>query len=61
MKTGSRGSALPSGSTSDRPIKTYGADRTCAVCDTKLSRYNESGRCGVHRGWGEGTGRRATP
>ena len=50
---GGRSGAIPSSGT-ERPMKTYGTDRTCAMCDTKLSRYNESGRCGVHRGWGAG-------
>jgi hypothetical protein len=27
------------------------------VCNTRLSRYNESRECGVHRGWGDGRGR----
>lgn len=35
-----------------RPIQSYDRDRTCSVCDTRLSRYNESGTCGVHAGWG---------
>jgi hypothetical protein len=54
MKSG-RSAALPT-SGGERPMKTYGTDRTCSVCDTKLSRYNESGQCGVHRGWGAGPG-----
>ncbi len=47
-------SALPGSGA--RPLQTYGADRTCSSCDTRLSRYNESGRCSVHHGWGEASG-----
>jgi hypothetical protein len=43
----------------DRPMKQYGTGRKCEVCDTPLSRYNESARCGVHRGWGAGPQRSA--
>ncbi|HYU58338.1 MAG TPA: hypothetical protein VEO00_09850 [Actinomycetota bacterium] len=53
MKRTGGSSALPKGG-SDRPIRSYGEDRTCSICDTRLSRYNESGTCSVHRGWGAG-------
>ena len=55
MKSTTRSTALPP--SGDRPIQTYGEDRVCVVCHTRLSRYNESGRCGAHRGWGDGPGR----
>lgn len=47
-----RSSALPTDS--GKPIRTYGEARVCSECGTVLSRYNESGRCSVHRGWGDG-------
>ncbi|MGH2723974.1 MAG: hypothetical protein ACRDI0_06850 [Actinomycetota bacterium] len=50
MKRSPKVTTLPS--RSDRPIRVYGEDRTCSACDTRLSRYNESGGCGVHDGWG---------
>jgi len=59
MKPSTRSAALPAGPV--RAIQTYGEDRTCVICDTRLSRYNESGRCGAHRGWGDGPGRLDKP
>jgi hypothetical protein len=59
MKARTRSAALPAGPV--HPIQTYGKDRTCLVCQTRLSRYNESGRCGAHRGWGDGPRRRDEP
>lgn len=50
MKRSPKVAALPS--SSNRPISSYGKDRTCLVCDVRLSRYNESLACGVHDGWG---------
>jgi hypothetical protein len=59
MKSSTRSTALPTAG--DRPIQTYGVDRICVVCHTRLSRYNQSGRCGAHRGWGDGPGRLDEP
>jgi hypothetical protein len=59
MKASTRSTALPVAG--DRAIQTYGKDRTCVVCHTPLSRYNESGRCGSHGGWGDGPGRLDEP
>jgi hypothetical protein len=55
MKSTTRSAALPAAG--DRAIQSYGEGRTCDVCHTRLSRYNESGRCGAHRGWGDGPDR----
>ncbi|MCA1726839.1 MAG: hypothetical protein LC722_04035 [Actinobacteria bacterium] len=55
MKRNTSIAALSSG---ERPMKSFGTDRTCSVCETKLSRYNSSDQCGIHRGWGEGEKRR---
>jgi hypothetical protein len=51
MSGSRRGVAIPTGN--GRPLTTYEKDRTCALCDTRLSRYNESPWCSVHRGWGD--------
>jgi hypothetical protein len=59
MKSSTRSTTLPAAR--DRAIQTYGEDRTCVVCHTRLSRYNESGRCGAHRGWGDGPSRLDEP
>ena len=56
MKNSNRGAGLPTGD--GRPIRTYGEGRTCTVCGTPLSRYNESRWCGVHRGWGASADRK---
>ena len=51
MKPSTRSAALPT--TGNRAIQSYGKGRFCVVCYTPLSRYNESGRCGSHGGWGD--------
>ena len=35
------------------PLETYATGRRCAAegCSAKLSRYNPSDTCSVHRGW----------
>ncbi len=39
--------------TSGAPLEQYDRKRRCAVaeCGAKLSRYNPSDTCSVHRGW----------
>jgi hypothetical protein len=56
-----RNNSIAALGSSERPMKSYGEGRTCAACDTKLSRYNESGRCGIHAGWGRTSGKPNTP
>jgi hypothetical protein len=36
-------------------LETFTADRRCGheTCDVKLSRYNPSDTCSVHRGWAD--------
>lgn len=38
---------------SGEPIESYARGRCCAVesCNARLSRYNPSDTCSVHRGW----------
>lgn len=42
-----------------QPLDQYAADRHCAAegCTSKLSRYNPSETCSVHRGWVDTTAR----
>jgi hypothetical protein len=41
--------ALPSG----EPLETFAVNRRCTAdgCTARLSRYNPSDTCAVHRGW----------
>jgi hypothetical protein len=37
------------------PLETYASGRRCAVedCNARLSRYNPSDTCSIHRGWAD--------
>jgi hypothetical protein len=59
MRQGTRSTALPA--TGNRAIQSYEEGRVCVDCYTPLSRYNESGRCGAHGGWGKDAGRLDQP
>lgn len=41
------------------PLMQYQHDRECAQegCAARLSRYNPSTRCGIHKGWQDTAGR----